>query len=327
MFPFNPKNALLHPLWWFALCLLVVNDFVLKSSSFAGLLTGKLSDFAGLLIFPLFVATILGVSGRRAWLAVHLVSGALFSSLKLIPAFSEFITQTAALVGLPFYAVCDPWDLVALIVLPGSYYIYPRLKPMVAPKRRALLTSIGVLFAGFATVATGATPVPRTLSAHSANLMLSDLTFINMTGGSINVQVEDLSNAPADCSTLSTTELRKDMFLSLGTWELPNGEGVSALPISSTASSDRCKVALLTVDEAETILLYWNTFEVPTREVPVVYGSDLQPEHIQDASIVVYKEGKRYYYILRGQVGINYWKNPVHTGNQQQKYTSTYESR
>ncbi|MFA5623899.1 MAG: hypothetical protein WC966_02420 [Bradymonadales bacterium] len=315
MFPFNPRNGMLHPLWWGALFLLVLNDFILKASPFAGTITGKLSDFAGLLMFPLFLAFALRVRQRGAWLSVHLATAAVFSALKLSAGFSAFLSAAAASIGLSFYAVVDPSDLIALSVLPLSFWLYPRLRPLVAPNRRSVVTVIAALFAGFATVATGATPVPRTLSSHSANLMLADLNFINMTGGSVNVQVQELALTPKpDCSMLSITELRKDQFISLGTWEQPNGEGTSVLPVSTVGSEARCKVVLLTVDDAETILLYWNSEDLPIREVPVVYGSELQPEHIQDATIVVYKEGKRYYYVLRGMVGINYWKNPINTG-------------
>lgn len=45
--------------FWFllALTLLLLNDFVLKET-FANWFTGKLSDFAGLFVFPLFWITL-----------------------------------------------------------------------------------------------------------------------------------------------------------------------------------------------------------------------------------------------------------------------------
>src|SRR5690349_14518972 len=51
-----PINELLAPLPLVALALLGINDWVLKPSSAPEWLTGKLSDFAGLFVFPL-VAT------------------------------------------------------------------------------------------------------------------------------------------------------------------------------------------------------------------------------------------------------------------------------
>jgi len=58
-----PPRALSHPLWWAALALLVANDHVLKG---AGLLpeslTGKLSDFAGMIVAPPLLGALIGAS-------------------------------------------------------------------------------------------------------------------------------------------------------------------------------------------------------------------------------------------------------------------------
>jgi hypothetical protein len=51
-------EALLHPVALAALVLLVVNDHVLKSA-YPGFVTGKLSDAAGLTVFPLFLHALL----------------------------------------------------------------------------------------------------------------------------------------------------------------------------------------------------------------------------------------------------------------------------
>jgi len=50
----DPGDALLHPVALGALALLIVNDHILKAAS-PGLITGKLSDVAGLVFFPLLV--------------------------------------------------------------------------------------------------------------------------------------------------------------------------------------------------------------------------------------------------------------------------------
>ena len=57
---FNPIDAIRHPLWWLMLVVLVVNDFVLKGSGLLpSIITGKLSDFAGLMVFPLLLAILI----------------------------------------------------------------------------------------------------------------------------------------------------------------------------------------------------------------------------------------------------------------------------
>jgi hypothetical protein len=56
-------EALLHPVALAALVLLLVNDHVLKSA-YPGLITGKLSDAAGLTVFPLFLHALVEIGFR-----------------------------------------------------------------------------------------------------------------------------------------------------------------------------------------------------------------------------------------------------------------------
>jgi len=51
----RPADGLVHPIPLLAVALLVVNDHVLKGSAAPGWLTGKLSDGAGMVFFPLFL--------------------------------------------------------------------------------------------------------------------------------------------------------------------------------------------------------------------------------------------------------------------------------
>lgn len=59
---FEPGGALVHPVPLVAIAVLVVNDHVLKGRA-PGLVTGKLSDFAGLVFFPLLLEAL--VEGAR----------------------------------------------------------------------------------------------------------------------------------------------------------------------------------------------------------------------------------------------------------------------
>src|SRR5678815_5391636 len=54
-----PLSELLAPLPLVALALLAVNDWVLKPTHMPKWLTGKLSDFAGLFVFPLVATAML----------------------------------------------------------------------------------------------------------------------------------------------------------------------------------------------------------------------------------------------------------------------------
>lgn len=107
-----------------ALLLLLVNDHVLKDA-FPGVLTGKLSDFAGLFAFAVFFAS---VAPRRA-MAICTTSGVLFVWWKS-PA-SQWLVD-----ALQLARVVDWTDLTALVVLPLAYRTAVRnpvaWKPMVA---------------------------------------------------------------------------------------------------------------------------------------------------------------------------------------------------
>ena len=66
-----------HPIWWGALALLPVNDNLLKGRGVVpGWLTGKLSDFAFLVVAPVVCAALLPrrLPGRRTF-AVAAVAG------------------------------------------------------------------------------------------------------------------------------------------------------------------------------------------------------------------------------------------------------------
>jgi hypothetical protein len=65
-------EALLHPLSLASLGVLVLNDHVLKAA-WPGLLTGKLSDAAGLVVFPIFLHSLLEIALRIARLSLERV--------------------------------------------------------------------------------------------------------------------------------------------------------------------------------------------------------------------------------------------------------------
>ena len=95
-----------------ALALLVLNDFALKPL-FHNAVTGKLSDFAGLFAFTLFVAT-LWPSHRR--LAAWLIAAA-FAFWKPIYA-DPLIALLNAISPVAFGRTVDLTDLVALPMIP-----------------------------------------------------------------------------------------------------------------------------------------------------------------------------------------------------------------
>ena len=112
-------TLLLHPIFLISLVLLLLNDFFLKYEFHNGL-TGKLSDFAGLFVFTVFVSLIFNTHKRIALL----ITGLLFLWWKS-PLSDSLIIFFNTQLQLPLHRVVDYSDYAALIVLPLSAFIKP----------------------------------------------------------------------------------------------------------------------------------------------------------------------------------------------------------
>jgi len=117
MFKTESFRALLSPWFLTALALLLLNDFALKTV-FANAITGKLSDFAGLFCFPLFVSCFLP---RRRGL-VYVATAVTFCAWKS-PLSQIVIDLSNSFLAIPIGRIVDYTDLLALAVLPISYAI------------------------------------------------------------------------------------------------------------------------------------------------------------------------------------------------------------
>jgi hypothetical protein len=145
-----PADGLLHPLSPVALGLLLLNDHVLKAA-WPGPLTGKLSDVAGLVVFPLVVVaaweTVLvavrrwrGPTARPLVFAV-VATGIAFGLVKTIPMVAivagwliglaqwllslpiHVVAGTAVPPVIPTAIVVDPTDLLTLSCLAVAVWI------------------------------------------------------------------------------------------------------------------------------------------------------------------------------------------------------------
>ena len=135
--PGLPLAELLAPLPLLALAVLAINDWVLKPTDLPHWFTGKLSDFAGLAVFPLvataafdillWIAWRLGASvdfTLRRWKLVVAIAltGGVFSIMKLVP---EVALWVARAIGLAFDGATvmpDPTDLIALPALAFAWW-------------------------------------------------------------------------------------------------------------------------------------------------------------------------------------------------------------
>jgi hypothetical protein len=134
----RPRSLLARPMPLVAIAVLVVNDHWAKAAH-PGVVTGKLSDFAGMVFFPVLVVAAIELVLGRPWrsravlVSVAAVCLAVFAAMKLSPAAGDLYASVlghaqwppraaaAALAGEsipPAVAVAhtlDPTDLVAAL--------------------------------------------------------------------------------------------------------------------------------------------------------------------------------------------------------------------
>jgi len=131
-----PAGEFLAPLPLLAVMLLLVNDWWLKGAGvIPGVVTGKLSDAAGLLFFPLLLTSLgdtiaLGASrlgaaidfSLRRWklFAACLATALVFSAINLFPAAATFFEE---LMPIDANVVRDPTDLLALPAVVMAYWL------------------------------------------------------------------------------------------------------------------------------------------------------------------------------------------------------------
>jgi len=135
--PGLPLAELLAPLPLACLAVLAINDWILKPTSLPHWFTGKLSDFAGLAVFPL-VATagfdiLMWIAWRlgapidftlRRWKLTAAIglTGGVFALMKLVP---DVAVTVARAIGFAFgdaYVMPDPTDLIALPALGFAWW-------------------------------------------------------------------------------------------------------------------------------------------------------------------------------------------------------------
>lgn len=121
------------------LAILLTNDFILKPL-FHNFLTGKLSDFAGLFIFPYFFS----IFFKKHSKFIYLLTGFLFVIWKSEIS-DSFILWWNDNIFFEISRVVDYTDLVALLVLPFSYYYITNQSIFRTAIRYAFSILIGVI--------------------------------------------------------------------------------------------------------------------------------------------------------------------------------------
>ena len=178
-------HALLHPVWWFSLVVLLVNDHFLKGGRvLAGAVTGKLSDFAGMLVAPALLAVLLGVRSRQGFVVCHVAVGGVFAMLKLSDQAARTFCDVGAALGLAYKVVADPTDLVALPVLLASLWLFdPKSRAPAALRGAWRLTVVGAakVIGILSIVATSRPRLPEPI------LLTPDTVYIKRFGDGLHV--------------------------------------------------------------------------------------------------------------------------------------------
>ena len=146
-------NLFFHPLFLSSLALLLLNDLFFKYQ-FHNWLTGKLSDFAGLLVFSIFFITIFPSRKKLVLILIALLFCWWKSSLST-PLIYFLNTKS----GIPINRVIDYTDLFALFILPLALYLKP-----VKYKETVLRKCIAYIIAFISVTAFTATSLPRKLA-------------------------------------------------------------------------------------------------------------------------------------------------------------------
>ena len=156
-------RELAHPAPLAAVLVLAVNDHFLKHAGLLpGVVTGKLSDFAGLFFFPVLVFVIgeaitTSRFRRRAMARFSVtVGGAGFAAVKTWPALNAWVGAVWGPMAL------DPTDLVALVMLVPSYRFLLRRDERPVPW---VFRRLALVLAAWATIAT---PQPQVVRSYPA---------------------------------------------------------------------------------------------------------------------------------------------------------------
>lgn len=262
-----PRRALYHPLWLVSLGLLVVNDHFLKGSGILpAVLTGKLSDFAGLFVAPALLAVLLRLSSRQSFVLAHLATGLVFAGIKVSPHFARLFESIAGLGPFAWHITVDPTDLIALPALFVSYRVFVEAMSRPVPERPHVQR--GLIMAGsVACMATSEPGPPATCDDPNACGVIpteaAALVIGNTTDTQRLVRVRPLKDTVQyrcfDLLADPTKSLDRELFGPADAWLLEPTRGLPLL----NKSGNECTAFLVDADGLSPTLVAWSNLEFP----------------------------------------------------------------
>jgi len=282
-------GALLHPIWLIALVTLVLNDHFLKEAHLLpGWVTGKLSDFAGLIVAPMLLVTVLRVRSRGAIVLAHIAVGTVFSAIQLFPGAADLWTDSLALLGQPFYVWPDPTDLLALPMLFISFrYLGERRNAQVRLRGRRVLAG-AVMIAGLL-ACMGSSPKWIRHPATDRPAFEADVYLHNATG--VHLIIDQSLHAPEalDCAAAAldpTGYFTRSEWVDgwgepswsneLG-WEIPPDMGIPAFEREAWEDAhavEPCYAVRVTGESTPPVIFFWQAGDVPRHTI--VHGDQTQ---------------------------------------------------
>lgn len=259
-----------HPAFVVALVVLALNDHVLKGSGLLPpVLTGKLSDLAGMIVAPVLVASVFGARDSRRRAATFAVVAAVFAVTELSPAAADLLCRTMTWLGVSWRLVADPTDLVGLLVLPFAWRILdaghtPAGDGGAATERSSSrwLERALVVASAAACVATGA-PAPPAVFVTPAYV-------VNARRVAVDVRVRPLV-VPTRCDLLEGLDVARvfgpDAFGLGTTFHLDPDQVLSLTDLTTTAdgeaprndgSTQPCSVFAIALGNARETVVWWD---------------------------------------------------------------------
>lgn len=282
---FDPGARLGHPLFLTAVVTLALNDHVLKASHLAPVVSGKLSDVAGLLVAPLVLAWVLRARTRRSFALAHVAVGAGFALLQ-VPWIAEAANEFFR--GLPLRVWPDPTDLLALPALVVSYGLLVRERA--ANRRLRARRTLGAL-ALLTCTATGpaGSPPPR-YPFPPAGRLQTDAFIRHTSSTDLAVQVRRVRDeVELECDALlddPVATLRGVDYFDVQEWTLARGDAVPLWDRRGGAMTRECYAIRLVTRDREWYLA-WRHGAPPMHEIEIRLEPD---EAAEDDAIRIANE-------------------------------------
>ncbi|MDC0741287.1 hypothetical protein [Polyangium mundeleinium] len=304
----HPARALAHPAWWTALAVLACNDHVFKGSGLVpGLVTGKLSDAAGLFLAPALLAMLVRARGRRAVIGCHVAAAVVFSALELSEGLAAAWDAALVALGLPFQTWADPTDLLALpFVALGYRVLTPSMREVRSDKPRRALRPIEIAAAAVGLVFCMATSVAR---LHQVRVtgprakVLADV-FLHVPSDEPEMHVllrEPIARLDCDAVLADPSRLRPEMFGGkvAGSGVVFAGESQAIAPSErwGVEPEQSCNAALIWAEKSaifSSATLPWTYVVWDTRKIPMrpIHERPEKGEALPDGALVL-REGKQ----------------------------------